>query len=435
MGRNVTSLSSSPATSQEEPGKPQTRNEKGKGVATVPRQDLDIFAPLLGTTAFTSIVNGSLGLDWALIEIRHDGFLSVNTFSMGDFAQHENRQVQISGLVQTLPTSRSPVLALLERDSLTGTIFGTAVSVRLPGSSKMCEIWTVQFDGNIGTTPPPPLTVFPCLWNRDSNIFSIEQGDCGSLVVDPSNGNVYGHIVAGNIGTGFAYIVPAYHTQQDINERFGNKFKFATTEDYKLSVTSETGPTAGKKIVSTFGDLGPVLSLDQIVGDGSATSSKPAVSRASKLDSGFKKPLAEIPGQQQTLKDTGNLSTILPSVLDRPADESQLHPLWRPADFWDDLVDDEDIDDDSGFTRYSMIETPPKRSFIRKLKAFAIRPIQEQTRRAARTLALRRSIRAKPNDNDEYDNHHDSRVVRRTSSGNLRVVDRRRSTSLTRDPI
>jgi hypothetical protein len=40
-----------------------------------------------------------------------------------------------------------------------------------------------------------------------SLIFSIEEGDYGSLVVDPSNGNVYGHIVAGNIGTGFAYIV------------------------------------------------------------------------------------------------------------------------------------------------------------------------------------------------------------------------------------
>jgi hypothetical protein len=124
-------------------------------VATVPRQDLDIFAAL-GTTAFTSIVNGSLGLDWALIEIRDDVFLSVNTFSMGDSAQHENREVHISGLVQTLPTFRSPVLALVERDSLTGTISGTAVSVRLPGSSKMYEIWTVQLDGNIGTSPPPP---------------------------------------------------------------------------------------------------------------------------------------------------------------------------------------------------------------------------------------------------------------------------------------
>jgi hypothetical protein len=187
--------------------------------------------------------------------------------------------------------------------------------------------------------------------------------------------------VAGNTGTGFAYIVPAYHTQQDINERFGIKFKFATTEDYKCSVTSETRPTADNKIVSTFGDLGPVLSSEQIVGDGSATSSKPAVSRVSKLDSGSKKPLAESPGQHQTLKDSDNPSTIFPSDLGRPADESQLHPFWRPADFWDNLIDDEDIDDDGESSRYSMIDTPPKRGFIRKLKkAFAIRPIQEETR-------------------------------------------------------
>jgi hypothetical protein len=143
-------------------------------VATVLRQDLHTFTGhLLGTAAFTSILNGSLGLDWALIEIRDDGFLSVNTFSIGDFTQDENRLVQISGLVQTLPTSRSPVLALVERDSLTGTISGTAVSVRLPGSSKMCEIWTVHLDGNIGTTLP---TVFQCLWSRYSNIFNRTGG-------------------------------------------------------------------------------------------------------------------------------------------------------------------------------------------------------------------------------------------------------------------
>ena len=239
--------------------------------------------------------------------------------------------------------------------------------------------------------------------------------------------------MAGNIGTGFAYIVPAYHTQKDINERFGIKFKFATTEDYQRSATSETIPTAGNIIGSTPDDPGQVLSLDQMVGDGSATSSKPA-----RLDSGFKTPLEENPGQQQILKDADSPSAVFPSILDRPADESQLDPPWRPAHFWDDLEDDEDIDDGGEFSRYSMIDTPPKRSFVRKLKnSFAIRPIQEATRRAARILALRRSIRANPNDNDEYDDHCDSHIVRRTgtSSGNLRVVDRRRSTSLTGDPI
>ena len=229
--------------------------------------------------------------------------------------------------------------------------------------------------------------------------------------------------MAGNIGTGFAYIVPAYHTLKDINERFGIKFKFATTEDYQRSATSETIPTAGNIIGSTPDDPGQVLGLDQMVGD-SATSSKPA-----RLDSGFKTPLEENSGQQQILKDADSPSTVFPSILDRPADESQLDPPWRPAHFWDDLEDDEDIDDGGEFSRYSMIDTPPKRSFVRKLKnSFAIRPIQEATRRAARNLALRRSIRAKPNDNDEYDDHCDSHIVRRTSSGNL-------TTSLTGDPI
>jgi hypothetical protein len=129
------------------------------------------------------------------------------------------------------------------------------------------------------------------------------------------------------------------------------------------------------------------------------------------------------------LKDADSPSTVFPSVLDRPADESQLDPPWRPAHFWDDLEDHEDIDGGGEFSRYSMIDTSPKRSFVRKLKnSFAIRPIQEATRRAARTLALRRFIRTNPNDNDKYDDDCDLHIVRRTSSGNL-------TTSLTGDPI
>lgn len=60
--------------------------------------------------------------------------------------------------------------------------------------------------------------------------------------------------MASNIGTGFAYIIPAYQTQRDIHSQLGCEFTFATTEDYKRSFTLKTESTAGKEFLSTFGE-------------------------------------------------------------------------------------------------------------------------------------------------------------------------------------
>jgi hypothetical protein len=118
----------------------------------------------------------------------------------------------------------------------------------------------------------------------------------------------------------------------------------------------------------------------------------------------------------QTSKETANPSTLYPSVADRPADGSKLHPFWRPAHFWDDLEDHEgDYDDDYG--QYPIVDNrpaPPKRSFSQKLKrTFAILPIED----------------------DDYDYHPavDRRTMRRTPSGNMRVVKQRSNTSLRRE--
>ncbi|PMD25266.1 hypothetical protein NA56DRAFT_655475 [Hyaloscypha hepaticicola] len=118
----------------------------------------------------------------------------------------------------------------------------------------------------------------------------------------------------------------------------------------------------------------------------------------------------------QTSKETANPSTLYPSVADRPADGSKLHPFWRPAHFWDDLEDHESDGDDE-FSRYPVVDDrppPPKRNFSQKLKrTFAILPIQD----------------------DDYDYKPyavDRRTMRRTPSGNMRVVKQRSNSSLRR---
>lgn len=48
-------------------------------------------------------------------------------------------------------------------------------------------------------------------------------GDCGSWVVNARNGEIYGHVVAGDISSGLAYIIPAYKVFDDIDLRFGSR--------------------------------------------------------------------------------------------------------------------------------------------------------------------------------------------------------------------
>jgi hypothetical protein len=136
--------------------------------------------------------------------------------------------------------------------------------------------------------------------------------------------------------------------------------------------------------------------------------------------SGFLKRTLSLTGRRpatsddatQTSKGNANLSTLYPSVADQPADGSKLHPFWRPTHFWDDLEDhDSDADDE---LRYPPIDNrpAPKRSLSGKLKrTFAILPLKD----------------------DEYDIYPaDRRTIRRTPSGNMRVVKQRSNASLKR---
>jgi hypothetical protein len=79
---------------------------------------------------------------------------------------------------------------------LSGKLFATASYMRLPNQITFQELYSVRLNGTLA------------------------DGDCGSGILDQL-GNFYGHIVAGTIGTGLAYIVPAVDVFQDIYDRMG----------------------------------------------------------------------------------------------------------------------------------------------------------------------------------------------------------------------
>ncbi|KAF8853108.1 hypothetical protein BDZ45DRAFT_562571, partial [Acephala macrosclerotiorum] len=118
----------------------------------------------------------------------------------------------------------------------------------------------------------------------------------------------------------------------------------------------------------------------------------------------------------QTNKSSAN--ALYPSVADKPADGSKLHPFWRPAHFWDGLEEHQDYDDYDDYDEYGYPPVDnrpiPKRTFSQKLKrTFAILPIQ---------------------DDDYYYKPYsiDRRTMRRTPSGNMRVVKQRSNSGLRR---
>ncbi|KAL3424552.1 hypothetical protein PVAG01_03833 [Phlyctema vagabunda] len=125
----------------------------------------------------------------------------------------------------------------------------------------------------------------------------------------------------------------------------------------------------------------------------------------------------------QTSKGEANPSTLYPTVTDQPPDGSKLHPFWRPTNFWDDLEDreNEDYEDDEyddEYGRYPIIDNrpgPPKRSLSNTLKrTFAILPIQDENHYASEKHPTQR------------------RTMRRSASGNMKVVKQRSQSSLRR---
>lgn len=114
--------------------------------------------------------------------------------------------------------------------------------------------------------------------------------------------------------------------------------------------------------------------------------------------------------QPQNSVDTASPHTY-PTVSDQPADTSRLHPFWRPARFWDDLdSDDEYSDDDWDDPNYY----PP---------SAAVHPALSVPKRSLSSV-LKRTFSIMPARDREIGFGAPRRTVRRSGSGNLRVVQR-----------
>ncbi|KAK4450528.1 hypothetical protein QBC34DRAFT_76136 [Podospora aff. communis PSN243] len=101
--------------------------------------------------------------------------------------------------VAPMPTGKTTVDTVTNSTGrLTGTLMGRACLMRLPRSQKFARFYPVAFAEN-----------------------SVKEGDCGSVVFDPSRGTIWGFIVAASTEAGIAYITSATHVLDDIVSRTG----------------------------------------------------------------------------------------------------------------------------------------------------------------------------------------------------------------------
>ena len=72
-------------------------------------------------------------------------------------------------------------------------------------------------------------------------------GDCGSWIIDATNGDLYGHIVAGHPGSDVVYVIPACRIFDDITQRTGIAPTIVTTAHLSLHASRQDASGKGAK--------------------------------------------------------------------------------------------------------------------------------------------------------------------------------------------
>lgn len=204
--------------------------------------------PLESGTVLVSSVEGSdPGLDYALIEVEgsHARMPNKLLFNNG-IHQFTLNPIQVS---DSRPKDANMVAITGSSGHLSGRLLGTPTFVRVPGQPSQ-ELWTAKFDGKL------------------------EQGDCGTCVFDTQTGDMYGHVVAGNPDSGYAYIIPAYQVRDDLLRRFG--------EDLQLYKPAIHG---------THGNVSTLPSRPMFSTNRSLSKESPLLSRPRPSDDMHKPPL------------------------------------------------------------------------------------------------------------------------------------------------
>jgi hypothetical protein len=149
---------------------------------------------LTGKLAFHSELGSRQCLDYALVKLEDKYRNDNNEIACGP--NGIQRWLRVVKAADIGSGDVNIVTVTASSGFLSGKLCATASYMRLPNQRTLQEVYPIHLNG------------------------ILSHGDCGSSVIDQSLGHLYGHIVAGNLGTGYAYIVPAIQVFEDISRRF-----------------------------------------------------------------------------------------------------------------------------------------------------------------------------------------------------------------------
>lgn len=152
------------------------------------------------------------GLDYALMELSASRNHIVE--NVIEFGTNDGSTVKVHSVARSEVLQNVDVIAVTPRGVARGLISGTPVYSSVPGERPYHRMLKVSLEGPLG------------------------RGDCGTWVVDATNGDLFGHIVLGSPGGGTALLTPFSDIFDDILSRVGKIPTFPTALDDEQSSTS-----------------------------------------------------------------------------------------------------------------------------------------------------------------------------------------------------
>lgn len=149
-------------------------------------------------------------LDYALIEVKEASHMGANRI---DITENPQKSF-VSQALGDFGSTACSVFAITSRRIIRGLLYQTPSFILCPGSKFSCETRYAKFED------------------------SLEEGDCGSWVVDVDSGDVFGHIVAGSPQKGMAVVIPLSAIFADIEQKKGCRPQFPL-ENTDRSVVKE----------------------------------------------------------------------------------------------------------------------------------------------------------------------------------------------------
>ncbi|KAH8674702.1 hypothetical protein BGZ60DRAFT_526656 [Tricladium varicosporioides] len=166
-------------------------------------------------------------LDWALVEIENSDLMletiSLNNRRFMTNSIYWSKQSLHSAAIHPRGFAPQPfdidvlICTGNSDNALEGRLCSIPAFSRTPGSAGFRELWVVTCTGG-----------------------KFYNGDCGSWVVDCINGTLYGIVAYGYPGTNTAYIIPAFHIFESMQNHLDRQVELSTPELWAARVREVT---------------------------------------------------------------------------------------------------------------------------------------------------------------------------------------------------